>query len=315
MAEGGARDEALRRAVAEGLGRRPPRLDPKLLYDERGSRLFEAICVQPEYYIPELEMGLLEELAAPLAELVGPGSTLVELGSGASRKVRLLLEALRPSAYLGIDISCRFLEASVARLAADYPWLRCEAACRDYSAPFAVEPPGAGRRVAFFPGSSIGNFEPGAARALLQRLRALAGADGGLLIGVDLPKDAATLHRAYNDEAGYTAAFNRNLLRRLRDELGAGVDPDGFAHLAYYNPAAGRVEMHLLSRREQAIELDGRRFRLSAGESIHTESSYKYTLGAFRRLAREAGWRPRRVWTDAREWFSVHYLEADTSRA
>lgn len=295
--------------VLQGLSSRPRRLAPKFFYDEQGSRLFDAICELPEYYLTRTEMGILENCATDVARMAGPDSTLIELGSGASRKIRLLLETLRPRHYLGIDISREFLRESAQHLARDYPWLEVQAVCADFMQDFEL-PRGAeeGRKLAFFPGSTIGNFEPHQAIGFLQRVRRLVQPDGALLIGVDLKKDPAILHAAYNDSAGLTAAFNLNLLQRLRAELGAEVNPNGFRHHAFYNAARGRIEMHLISRRAQEIRVQGRRFLFASGEGIHTENSYKYSVEEFHALARRAGLRPRQAWLDPERLFSVHYL-------
>jgi len=296
-------------AVLEGLARRPRRISPKFFYDERGSRLFDAICDQPEYYPTRTEMDILSTYAGEMAAIGGNGGTLIEIGSGATRKIRLLLEAMRPRHYVGVDISEEFLHESVQRLAQDYPWLEAHAVCADFSTEFEVpELPGEGRRLLFFPGSTIGNFEPSEALALLQRLRRLARPGGGLVVGVDLKKDPRILHDAYNDSQGVTAEFNLNLLARMRTELGAVINPDGFEHRAFYNAEIGRIEMHLVSRCRQEVRVLGRRFAFDAGESIHTESSYKYSIAQFQALARSAGFGPSHVWTDAAQRFSVHYL-------
>ena len=295
--------------VLQGLASRPRRIAPKFFYDERGSRLFDAICELPEYYPTRTEMGILESCADEVARLAGPDETLIELGSGASKKIRILLEAVRPRQYLGIDISREFLRESTQQLAHDYPWLNVHAACADFMQDFEL-PGGAGegKKLAFFPGSTIGNFEPHDALAFLQRVRRLVQPDGALLIGVDLKKDPQVLHAAYNDSTGITAQFNLNLLQRLREELGAEVNPQGFRHHAFYNTARGRIEMHLVSRRVQDIRLLNQRFHFAPGESIHTENSYKYSLEKFHALARGAGLRPRQVWIDSARLFSVHYL-------
>ncbi len=299
----------LREEVVRGLSQRPKSIPPKFFYDARGSALFDAICDQPEYYPTRTEMAILSRHAAEIAEAIGPEAWLVELGCGASRKIRLLLEALRPRGWLGVDISREFLRGAAHELARDYPWLEVHALCTDFSDTLRLptRTPG-GRCAAFYPGSSIGNFDPPEAEDFLRCVAAALGPDGALLIGVDLRKDPAVLEAAYNDAAGVTAAFNRNLLVRMRDELGAEVDPEAFAHRAFYDGRRGRVEMHLVSRREQAIGLDGHRFRFEAGETLHTENSYKYTLAGFTRLAERAGYRSERVWTDERGWFSVHLL-------
>jgi dimethylhistidine N-methyltransferase len=306
--------QTLAEAVLQGLARRPRRIPPKFFYDKRGSQLFDAICDLPEYYPTRTEMGILESCATEVAVLVGEDCTLIELGSGATRKIRLLLEFLRPRHYVGVDISREFLQESVQRLAHDYPWLEAHAVCADFTDGFDLPAlSGSGPRVLFFPGSTIGNFEPHEALALLQRLRRMAHPAGGLLIGVDLKKDPQILHDAYNDSQEITAAFNLNLLERIRTELGATLDTDGFQHRAFYNAQLGRIEMHLVSRSRQEIRVLGRRFSFDAGESIHTENSYKYSIEQFHALARSAGLRPRRVWTDSEQLFSVHYLDVGTT--
>ncbi|MFG6157598.1 L-histidine N(alpha)-methyltransferase [Halomonas sp. 1390] len=305
---GGAQD-TFRDDVIHGLAAAPKALSPKHFYDARGSRLFEAICAQPEYYLTRTEEGILAAAVDEIAALVGPDTLLVELGSGASRKVRRLLEALRPSRYLGVDISRDFLLQSTRRLAADYPWLEVHAAWGDYSAGVRMPPSLAGRRaMAFFPGSSIGNFTPAEAEAFLSRLRRALPPGSGVLIGVDLVKARDRLEAAYNDAAGITAAFNLNLLERMRHELGAEVELAAFAHRAVFNEAASCIEMHLVSRRRQAIVVDGRRFAFAAGETLHTENSCKYRLEDFQALAARAGYRSGAVWLDDQALFSVHYL-------
>ncbi|UYG07094.1 L-histidine N(alpha)-methyltransferase [Halomonas sp. M4R1S46] len=300
---------SFRDEVIAGLGLERKRLSPKHFYDERGSRLFEAICRQPEYYLTRTEEGILASAAEEIAAIVGPESLLVELGSGASRKVRLLLEAVRPRRYLGVDISRDFLLESTRHLAADYPWLEVHAAWADFSRRLRLPSGIAGRRVvAFFPGSSIGNFAPPEAEAFLSGLRRALPAGSGVLIGVDLIKDRHTLEAAYNDAAGITAAFNLNLLERMRRELGAEVDPAAFRHLAYYHEAASRIEMHLVSRQAQLVRVAGRQFPFAAGETLHTENSCKYSVTGFQALARRAGYRPTALWTDRRALFSIHYL-------
>jgi dimethylhistidine N-methyltransferase len=295
--------------VLAGLAARPRRIAPKFFYDERGSHLFDEICRLPEYYLTRAETAILRERADDIAALAGPDCALIELGSGASEKVRLLLDHLRPRHYVGVDISREFLLRATRQLAHDYPWLDVHAACVDFAAD--LDPriaPDAAPRLAFFPGSTIGNFEPDEAVAFLRRVRQFVRPGGGLLIGVDLKKDPAVLRRAYNDEAGVTAAFNLNLLRRLRAEFGAALDPEGFDHLAFYNAPCGRIEMHLVSRGPQTVRVLGRRFRFADGERIHTENSYKYSVDEFHALARRAGFGARRVWTDGDGLFSVHYL-------
>lgn len=307
--------QALAQAVCEGLAGARRAIPPKYFYDTRGSELFEQICDQPEYYVPDAEREILTRHAGELSELIGPGCLLIEPGAGASRKVRLFLERLRPSAYVPMDISGDFLLDSARALATEYPWLEIHAACLDYVHHLEV-PDGLSdhHRVAFFPGSSLGNFEPDEAVAFLSRVAEAVGEGGGLLIGIDTKKDKAVLDAAYNDRQGVTAAFNRNLLVRINRELGADFEPERFEHRAFYNEAAGRVEMHLVSRCAQRVGIGGQIFEFAAGEGIHTESSYKYTPQEFRALALRAGFAPLSCWMDSQSLFSVHYLVHDGAR-
>ncbi len=301
--------QSLRDEVLQGLAGRPRAIAPKWFYDAHGAELFEAICTTPEYYVTRTECGILQRHGAEMARLIGPGTVLLEPGSGASTKVRLLLDALRPHAYLPIDICGEQLEAVAQGLADSYPWLEVTAIHADFT---CVEqlPAGLpdGRRVVFFPGSTLGNFEPTQAVRLLRCMGRLAGSDGFVLIGIDLKKSPELLDAAYNDGAGLTAAFNRNLLHRIQRELKAEIEPDGFRHHAFYNDGAGRVEMHLVSETRQAITIDEQRFTFDPGEGIHTENSYKYTVPQFQSLARRAGLLPLQVWCDPRQLFSVHLL-------
>ncbi|MAX33918.1 MAG: L-histidine N(alpha)-methyltransferase [Halomonadaceae bacterium] len=301
---------SLRDEILMGFSADQKFASPKFFYDQRGSELFDRICAQPEYYPTRTEETILAEAADDIAEIAGREATLIELGSGASRKVRLLLEAMRPSSYLGIDISREFLLESTRRLAADYPWLEVHAACADFSCNMAL-PDGVccERPIGFFPGSSIGNFDPQAAEDFLCGLHSLLPTGSGLLVGIDLIKDKATLEAAYNDTAGVTAAFNLNLLERLRHELNAEIDPRHFVHQAFFSEEQSRIEMHLVSRLPQVVAIDGERFRFQEGETIHTENSYKYSIGGFQTLAGRAGFEARSCWTDADDLFSVHYLE------
>jgi dimethylhistidine N-methyltransferase len=302
--------QGLGQAVAEGLTRARRAIPPKYFYDTRGSELFEQICEQPEYYVPDAECEILTRHAGELTDLIGPGCLLIEPGAGASRKVRLFLDRLRPSVYLPMDISGDFLLDSARALSMEYPWLDIHAACVDFAHHLEI-PEGLPdhHRVAFFPGSSLGNFEPEDAVVFLRKVAQAVGEGGGLLIGVDVKKDKAVLDAAYNDHQGITAAFNRNLLARINRELGADFEPERFEHRAFYNEAAGRVEMHLVSRCAQRVRVNGHVLEFVAGEGIHTESSYKYTPQEFRALAATAGFHPLRCWTDSRSLFSVHYLE------
>jgi dimethylhistidine N-methyltransferase len=293
--------------VIGGLDRQSRCLPPKLFYDARGSQLFDAITRLPEYYPTRTEMGLLQRHGEEMARMLGNDCLLLELGSGSDAKVRVLLGALAPEAYAPIDISLEQLRRSAGAIARDHPQLQVHAICADYSKP--LELPGffdAQRRTAFFPGSSIGNFDPAQARELLRRIRTLLGPDGRLLIGVDLKKDPALLHAAYNDSAGVTAEFNLNLLARINRELDADFDVAAFHHRAFYNAALGRVEMHLVASTPQRVRIDGRCFEFKAGETIHTENSYKFSVEEFQGLAAQAGLASLQVWQDDDALFSVH---------
>lgn len=297
--------------AVNGLSASPKALPPKYFYDAEGSRLFDAICELPEYTLTRTETELMRTHAAEMAGFLGADCVLIEFGSGSSRKSRLLLESLRPAVYAPVDISRGALEDSARQLAAEYPWLAIEAVWGDYSRPLALPLTARARslrRAAYFPGSSISNFSHRDAAAFLARVAALAGRGGALLIGVDLKKPVARMIRAYDDAAGVTAAFNRNLLVRMNRELGADFDPQGFRHLAVYAPAEGRIEMHLVSDGHQQVRLGGRQFTFFAGETLHTENSYKYEPREFAALAAQAGWALRREWRAADDSFSVFLL-------
>jgi len=297
--------------VLAGLRCRPRSIPPKFFYDSQGSRLFDAITATPEYYPTRVELEILRNRAAEIAERVGSGSLLVEPGGGSCAKVRILLEGLRPCAYVPMDISREHLRLAAEQVAAEFPWLEVHASCTDFTRLMEL-PAGApdGPRVAFFPGSSIGNFHPPEAVDFLGAVAELVGSGGFLLIGVDLKKDRALLDAAYNDAAGVTAAFNLNLLARLNRELAADFDLAAWCHLARYRESLGRIEMHLVSEREQSVRVANESFRFAAGETIHTENSYKYSVEEFRGLADAAGFRSLAVWTDADRLFSVHLLRA-----
>ena len=295
--------------VVQGLSQSPKRLPPKLFYDERGSKLFDNITELPEYYPTRTEIGILSEHSENIARRLGQDCLLVELGSGSSIKIRLLLDALKPAAYMPMDISRDHLLNAAHTLAADYPDLDVHAACTDYSSDFNLPwCPENLARAAFFPGSSIGNFEPDAAIDLLLRIGKLLGVNGRLLIGVDLKKDTARLEAAYDDEQKVTAEFNLNLLRRINRELSADFNLDAFSHHAFYNDDAGRIEMHLVSSRKQSVTIGDHQFDFSAGERIHTENSYKYSIEEFEQLADGAGFITEQVWTDDEQLFSIHCL-------
>ncbi|CAL1240862.1 L-histidine N(alpha)-methyltransferase [Candidatus Methylocalor cossyra] len=306
-----------RTEVLRGLTRRHKRLPAKFFYDARGSALFEAICQTPEYYPTRTEVAILREHADEIARAAGPSCVLIEPGGGNLGKVRLLLEALRPEVYLPLDISRQHLLSAARSLATDYPWLRVHAVCMDYSRGFDALDlsrwPEHSRRIVFFPGSTIGNFEPAEAVAFLRQTARLAGPTGGLVIGVDLKKAPDTLHRAYNDAQGLTREFNRNLLHRINAELGADFRTERFHHYAFYHARKGRIEMHLISHGAQTVRLDGQRLSFADGEPIHTENSYKYTVEEFQSLAALAGYRAAACWTDRDLLYSVQYFEVAAS--
>jgi len=307
-------EDSFRDAVLAGLSNSPKSLPCKFFYDQRGSALFEAICEVPEYYLTRTELDILRTYAGDMAAQIGPNCRLVELGSGASIKVRLLLGALAtPLGYIPVDISRGFLRDAAARIAADFPELDVIAVCADYTRPFTlpqVSGP-AGKTVGFFPGSTIGNFEPEAVVQFLGHVGRLLGPGAEMLIGADVKKDKAILDAAYNDAQGLNAAFNLNLLHRIAKELDSDVAIDDFAHVAFYNPDEGRVELYIKSLKDQSAVIAGRRFSFTAGEMIHTENSYKYAIAEFRALAARAGFKALDTWTDADGKFAVHYLRRD----
>ncbi|MBV9826861.1 MAG: L-histidine N(alpha)-methyltransferase [Alphaproteobacteria bacterium] len=303
--------ENFRDAVIAGLDGNPRSLPCKFFYDARGSELFEEICDTPEYYLTRTELAILDEFADAIAAEIGPHARLVELGSGASRKVRLLLQALKqPAAYVPVDISREHLREAAGLLAADFPDLPVIAVCADYTRPFRLPPmPGpTGKRVGFFPGSTIGNFEPEAVVRFLRNCAELLGPGGEMLIGADLKKESELLDAAYNDRAGKNAAFNLNMLERINRELSGDLDIDQFEHLAFYNEDERRMELYIRSLADQTATIAGRSFRFERGERIHTENSYKYPQDEFCRLAGRAGFSPVHSWTDKNELFCVYYF-------
>jgi dimethylhistidine N-methyltransferase len=298
--------------VLAGLALPQKTLPPKYFYDAEGSRLFEAICELEEYYPTRTETALLREAADEIAPLMPRGAALVEFGSGASVKTRILLDAARQlGAYVPVDISPTALAAASEAIRRDYPDLAVAPLAEDFTRALDLPPQVAGRPVVgFFPGSTIGNFTRGEAAAFLRRARRLLGGDAQFLIGLDLVKPEPVLLAAYDDPLGVTAAFNKNLLARMNRELGADFDLDGFAHRARWNAQESRIEMHLESLRAQTVQVAGRRFRFAAGETLHTENSHKFTKDGFAALAESAGWRLQRWWASAHPAFAIGLLGA-----
>lgn len=296
-----------------GLAANPKQIAPKYFYDERGSKLFDKICQTPEYYPTRTELGLLDTYGAEIADAVGEDCLVIEYGAGSSLKIRRLLDALHaPAGYVAVDISRDYLHGQMNGLAQDMPDIAVGAICADFTQDFALpsETRALGqRKLGFLPGSTIGNFTPSEAEALLARAAKLLGEGGQFLIGVDLKKQKHILDAAYDDGAGVTAAFNLNLLKRMRTELGAELNESGFSHVAFYNGDQGRVEMHLEAQGPQTIRLEGRQFDFDDGERIHTESSYKYEPDEFAHMAKKAGFAPKALWTDKDGLFSLHLLE------
>lgn len=305
--------DTFRRDVLAGLAGTPRCIPSKYFYDERGSRLFDAITRTPEYYPTRAEQAIMEAHVGEMAAAIGPRAVLVEYGSGSSIKTRTLLDALPDlAAYVPIDISREHLLATAEALRDAYPGLVIEPVAADYTADFDLPAlPLARRHVVYFPGSTIGNFGRSQASVFLEHAAEVAGSGGGLLIGIDLRKDRATLEAAYDDAAGFTASFNLNVLDRINRELGGTFDRDGFRHHAVWNEDESRVEMYLVSRREQTAAVAGVPFRFAEGETIHTENSYKYSVEGFAAMAARADFALRRSWTDPDERFAVLYFELD----
>ncbi|MDB5579711.1 MAG: egtD [Bradyrhizobium sp.] len=298
--------------VIEGLSQHPKRLSPKYFYDAAGSELFEQITVLPEYYPTRTELGILRDRAGEIAAMIPEGAALVEFGAGATTKVRLLLEQCAVGAYVPVDISGDFLKAQADALRRDFPDLDVYPVAADFTAPFALpDAVNAMPKVGFFPGSTLGNFEPHEASAFMRSAREILGEGAQMVIGVDLEKDERVLYDAYNDAAGVTARFNLNVMVRINRELGGNFDVSAFTHRSIYNRERHRIEMHLISRKAQSVRVLGHNFSFRPGETIHTENSYKYSLDRFTALARGSGWTVRQSWTDAAKMFSVHVLVAD----
>jgi dimethylhistidine N-methyltransferase len=312
LSERFALDDEFMSAVIAGLSRPQKTLPCRFLYDALGSELFEAITRLPEYYPTRTEAAILERRADEIVSAVPEDGVLVEFGSGSSRKTEVLLSKLpRLRAYVTIDVSASALEDARRRLALRFPKLDVRPIVGDFSFPVALPADlRTAEKTGFFPGSTIGNLTPVEAQRLLRVFRAVLSPGGRLIVGVDLKKDLRVLLPAYNDAAGVTAAFNLNLLTRINREIGPAFDVEAFRHEAIYNARDGRIEMHLVSLAAQDVRIRGRSFRFRKGETIHTENSYKYTIGQFQDLSRSANWVPAQVWTDPREFFSVHELRA-----
>ncbi len=307
-------DTLLEETIA-GLKSKPPQLHCKYFYDAEGARLFEQICELPEYYPTRTEIGILERYLPEMAKLIGPGVRIVEYGSGAGVKIRLLLNALENAvAYTPIDISREQLEEAANALKKDFPALDIQPVCADYSSALTLPSPSQSfsRTVVFFPGSTIGNFPPKEAVSLLKRFARLAaqgGKAGGLLVGVDVKKSRAQVEAAYNDSQGITAKFNLNILTRLNKELGANFKLENWRHRAHWNNSTGAIEMHLVSGVNQQVRINGDRFDFARGDSVHTENSFKYSPEEFAGLAAEAGFQRAGLWQDDEQLFSVQYYE------
>lgn len=296
--------------VVSGLRRTPKQIAAKYFYDDRGSALFEQITALPEYYLTRSELAILATHAGEMTALFGDEYVLVEFGSGSCTKVKLLLDASPAAAYMPIDISADFLRNSAMQLHREYPAVPIIAVCADYTRLEALPETGSrGRRVVFFPGSTVGNLDPSEARRFFRRTSALLNRGDALLIGADLRKEDAILHAAYNDSRGVTAEFNLNLLHRINREVGGSFDLERFSHVAFFNEQESRIEMHLRTDFAHTVEVGGERFRFEAGEMIHTENSYKYDLAMFHSLFSESRFEPREVWYDEARLFSMHYLE------
>ena len=300
------------RDVHAGLALEPKRIPSKYFYDARGSELFEEICEQPEYYLTRTELGILQAHVGEIAATLGPRVLLVEYGSGAGIKTRLLLDALvDPVGYVPVEISATALDASIENLTEEFPEVDMLPVAADFTQHVDLPSPeqAARRTVVYFPGSTLGNFEQREAIALLRTMRLEMGRDGAAVIGIDLKKDVAILEAAYNDAAGVTAAFTLNLLTRINRELDAEFDLEQFRHRAHYNVLAGRIETHIVSRIEQTVRIGKHRYSFASDEAMLVEYSCKYSQEDFAALAAKAGLRVTRSWTDPQQWFAVQMLE------
>ena len=304
-------EDEMRSEVLSGLQSSPKTLPCKYFYDEKGSDLFQQICELPEYYPTRTETQLLKSIAPEIATLIGPGCQMIEYGSGSSEKMHIVLSALiEPESFAAVDISKEHLLSVTEALPKQYPGLVVHAISADFTQPFDVPAmTGEGRRVGFFPGSTIGNFTHQGAVEFLTQARDVVGSNGIMLIGVDLKKDERILNAAYNDSQGITAAFNLNLLEHLNTELGATFDLEQFRHHAFYNAGIGRIEMHLISLCEQAVSIGNNVISFQKDETIHTENSYKYSLDEFITLAAKAGFESLKTWSDPDDLFGIHFLQ------
>ena len=299
-----------REEILAGLQTTQKTVNPKWFYDEYGSQLFDQITRLPEYYPTRTEVAILTENREQISARCGHGCLFIEPGSGSSEKVRILLDTLQPAAYVPMDISADFLQSAALELGGEYPWLDIYAVCADFNQGWSfLDALPTGKRVVFYPGSTIGNLEPKLAAEFLIRVRDMMGENGGALVGVDTHKSTDRLNAAYNDSQGVTAKFNRNVLRRLNEVMDAEFEEDSFRHHAFYNTEVRRIEMHLVSERKQSVRCNGGTVEFALGETLHTESSYKYTAQSFAALVEAAGLKLAQSWMDADELFSVHYLE------
>ena len=298
--------------VAAGLDADHASISPKFLYDELGSHLFEAICELDEYYPTRTEAAIFRRHAADIAHAVGANSTMIDLGAGNCAKAASLFPLLHPAQYVPVDISADFLEGAVESLRQRFPYIEMTALPLDFSSSLELPPTvSEQKRLFFFPGSSIGNFTPAQALGFLKRVREQCGPDGGILIGMDLVKDSGVLNAAYDDPVGVTSAFNLNVLRHLNRLAGTDFDVRQWQHVAFYNPAESRIEMHLEAREDTAVNWPGGRRSFMHGERIHTENSYKYRKESAAALLADAGFRTSGLWVDENEWFAVLYARAE----
>ena len=297
--------------IIEGLRRTPACISPKYFYDERGSRLFEAITRLPEYYPTRIEHAILQASGADIARAIGQGSTLIEPGAGSCAKAAVLCGLIAPRCFVGVDISADYLAGAVQRLGARFPGMDARALGGDITRGIdLLDDLPAAPRLVFYPGSSIGNFDPPSALALLRQMRALAGGDGGLLIGIDLPKEVAVLEAAYDDAQGVTAQFNLNVLAHVNRLIGSDFEANDWQHRAFFNTQESRIEMHLEACAPVVVRWPGGERTFAAGERIHTENSYKYPLDRFYELLAQAGFARTHAWTDARQWFALVHAQA-----